>query len=36
MSENRNFWRGPLVRLRPIEQKDIDEEQEEPDTENDR
>ncbi|HET9224849.1 MAG TPA: GNAT family protein [Roseiflexaceae bacterium] len=36
MSEGRNFWRGPLVRLRPIEQKDIDEEQEEPDTENDR
>ena len=36
MSEGRNFWRGPLVRLRPIEQKDDDEEQEELDTENDR
>lgn len=35
MSEGRNFWRGPLVRLRPIEQKDIDEDGE-ADTENDR
>jgi RimJ/RimL family protein N-acetyltransferase len=36
MSEGRNFWRGPLVRLRPVEQKDIDESPAEPDTENDR
>ncbi|HWQ14029.1 MAG TPA: GNAT family protein [Roseiflexaceae bacterium] len=36
MSEGRNFWRGSLVRLRPIEQKDIDEPPQEPDTENDR
>lgn len=37
MSNERNFWRGPLVRLRPIEQHDIDAPAPaEPDTENDR
>jgi RimJ/RimL family protein N-acetyltransferase len=36
MSNERNFWRGPLVRLRPIEQHDIDEAPEELDTEQDR
>jgi RimJ/RimL family protein N-acetyltransferase len=36
MSDNRNFWRGPLVRLRPVEQQDIDEAPKELDTEQDR
>ncbi len=36
MSENRNFWRGPLIRLRALEERDWEPSTDEPDTELDR